>query len=558
MPIVGMPDGTKVQFPDDMPADQIRSLILQKFPNAAAQAADPAAEYANKSIGDVASEAVSNIPSSAGKFAQDMVHPILHPIETAESLYGVAKGFAQKSGLVSGDDSEKYADALMQHFSDRYGSVSGFKKAVAQDPVGVLADISTVLTGGGALAAKAGGVAGKVGEAAKIAGDITNPINIAMKGAQVVGKGAAKTAELISGGGVNYASLVKSAEAGGKGLGSAESNAYWENLSKSVPMQQVVEMMKDALAKMQADAGVEYRAGMKQIGTDATVLDFSRIDQALEKIAGVKTYKGQELSPSTKSIRDDIKADVADWKKLNPAEYHTPEGLDALKQKIGDLRDSTEKGTPSRLVADQVYQAIKKTIQEQAPTYEKVMSGYAEAKNEINKISKELSGGENVNPGTALRKLQSVMRDGVNTSYGYRQQLMEKLVDAGAETLPYALAGQDASSILPRGLAGKLISSGAAGAVGLTGAAHAAGFGIGAGVSPWTLAALPAMSPMIAGATSYGVGLAGRVLDRPYSGLAAAQTSSAIPPIEGSRLAPDGNWYLPDAKRPGKYLQVVH
>jgi hypothetical protein len=34
MPIVAMPDGARVSFPDDMPADQIRSLILQKFPDA--------------------------------------------------------------------------------------------------------------------------------------------------------------------------------------------------------------------------------------------------------------------------------------------------------------------------------------------------------------------------------------------------------------------------------------------------------------------------------------------------------------------------------------------
>lgn len=34
MPVVGMPDGTQVQFPDAMPPDQIRSLILSKFPDA--------------------------------------------------------------------------------------------------------------------------------------------------------------------------------------------------------------------------------------------------------------------------------------------------------------------------------------------------------------------------------------------------------------------------------------------------------------------------------------------------------------------------------------------
>lgn len=33
MPTVAMPDGTQVQFPDDMPADNIKSLIARKFPN---------------------------------------------------------------------------------------------------------------------------------------------------------------------------------------------------------------------------------------------------------------------------------------------------------------------------------------------------------------------------------------------------------------------------------------------------------------------------------------------------------------------------------------------
>lgn len=41
MPVVRMPDGTQVSFPDEMPADQIRSLIQQKFPDAAAQPAAP-------------------------------------------------------------------------------------------------------------------------------------------------------------------------------------------------------------------------------------------------------------------------------------------------------------------------------------------------------------------------------------------------------------------------------------------------------------------------------------------------------------------------------------
>ncbi len=34
MPVVAMPDGAKVRFPDAMPREQIRDLILKKFPQA--------------------------------------------------------------------------------------------------------------------------------------------------------------------------------------------------------------------------------------------------------------------------------------------------------------------------------------------------------------------------------------------------------------------------------------------------------------------------------------------------------------------------------------------
>jgi hypothetical protein len=32
--------------------------------------------------------------------------------------------------------------------------------------------------------------------------------------------------------------------------------------------------------------------------------------------------------------------------------------------------------------------------------------------------------------------------------------------------------------------------------------------------------------------------------------------AAAAPPTQGARQAPDGNWYVPDPKRPGKYLRV--
>lgn len=49
MPIVKMPDGTQVRFPDDMPREQIRDLIASKFSDLVAQSAAPAPQQPNQS-----------------------------------------------------------------------------------------------------------------------------------------------------------------------------------------------------------------------------------------------------------------------------------------------------------------------------------------------------------------------------------------------------------------------------------------------------------------------------------------------------------------------------
>lgn len=51
MPIVKMPDGTQVRFPDEMPSEQIRGMIASKFPDAApqsAQSANPVQDWARQ------------------------------------------------------------------------------------------------------------------------------------------------------------------------------------------------------------------------------------------------------------------------------------------------------------------------------------------------------------------------------------------------------------------------------------------------------------------------------------------------------------------------------
>lgn len=125
---------------------------------------------------EVPGKALENFVPSAKRAVGDIVEAVSSPWETAKSLGNVALGTAQK--LIPGEqESEKYADAVGQYFAGRYGSMDGFKNALAHDPVGVLSDLSTAFTGGaGALkgGAKVAQVAGKAGAAANIgrAGDL--------------------------------------------------------------------------------------------------------------------------------------------------------------------------------------------------------------------------------------------------------------------------------------------------------------------------------------------------------------------------------------------------
>ena len=47
-------------------------------------------------------------------------------------------------------------DAVSKFYADRYGSMAGFKEAVATDPASVMMDAATVLTAGSSIGTKAG------------------------------------------------------------------------------------------------------------------------------------------------------------------------------------------------------------------------------------------------------------------------------------------------------------------------------------------------------------------------------------------------------------------
>lgn len=98
MPVVRMPDGAEVQFPDDMPAEEIKNLIASKFPDAVSAAAPKQARVPEENPVDAAKAERDKYYSSgiyAGSY--NPLGPIAKAIDAGASA-------AQRSPLLGWDD----------------------------------------------------------------------------------------------------------------------------------------------------------------------------------------------------------------------------------------------------------------------------------------------------------------------------------------------------------------------------------------------------------------------------------------------------------------------
>lgn len=202
---IGLPDGSIGQFPDDMPDMEIEAVLAKQFGGAK----DPTP----MSWGDALKSGAVNIPTSGMRLVSDLWKSVTSPIETAKAIGNTALGYGQMAVGADGEE-RKLAEGMNAYFKDRYGSEDGFKQAVATDPAGVMADISTVFTGvggalkGGATVAAKVGATGRALEAAQIAGNaaarvgaVTDPLAAAGKLASVTVAPAARgVGSLITGG----------------------------------------------------------------------------------------------------------------------------------------------------------------------------------------------------------------------------------------------------------------------------------------------------------------------------------------------------------------------
>lgn len=326
-------------------------------------------------------------------------------------------------------------------------------------------------------------------------------------GASAVGRTAAKAAPLVAKGaekaGTAATDIVGSlgTHTGGESIreaikagyeGGQRAEAFLGAMRGKSDMSAVVESARQAVSQLRVARAAAYKTGMGHVTHDPSLLNFNAVDRAVDRAMDVGKYKSEVVDAESSGVASEIKAAVDKWKGLDPREYHGAEGFDALKRSLNALWQKTEPGTAARKVVDDVQRSIKDTISDQSPIYAKVMKDYHEASDSLREFEKGLSLGAKSTVDAALRKLQSVMRNNVNTNYGNRTNMVKELDEAGSGDLMPQLAGHSLSSLTPRGI----------------GAAVGAADAIGASYthSPLMAASLIPQSPRLMGEAGYYAG----------------------------------------------------
>jgi hypothetical protein len=490
-------DGITIpDIPDDVAPDapELKAMVQRIRAGQKPVEKPMASNQPELSAADVAVSAVKNFPSSVGSMLGDIYQAVSSPVQTTKAVLDLGAGILQnvlpeKLVQLIGEDrpSREVANKVGQHYVQRYGSVEGAKRALATDPAGVMADLSTVLTAGATLPTR---VAPALTTAARTVDPLMLAARTTGKTLDVLGAGTKFGLGMQTGVG---SEAINQAYQAGK-AGGEMSDLFKANLRGEVPQLEVLDAAKQNLAKMATERRRIYNEGMKNIKGDATVLSFKGIDDAVKQALDDISFKGQIKNEVAFDKLTEAQTKVNNWKNLDPAQFHTPEGLDALKQQIGDILEKIPYEQKTALGSvNQVYNGIKSEIVKQAPTYSKTMKAYSDATDTIREIEKALSLNNKATADTAMRKLQSLMRNNVNTNYGQRLNLAKELEQAGGRQMMPALAGQALSEFTPRGLQRAT-------------SIPTAFLAQGVGGLPLAAASLVTSSPRLMGEAAYGAG----------------------------------------------------
>jgi hypothetical protein len=326
-------------------------------------------------------------------------------------------------------------------------------------------------------------------------------IGAAIPGVQAAARGVGAVLPKVFGTttGAGDAALTQAYQAGKSG--GAASQAFRENMRGDASMLDVLNDAKANLASLQQQRSAQYLKSTAGMRANSTPVDLTPILSSVDDVASDFMFKGQAKNPQAAQAIGKARELVSEWAQLDPAQFHTPAGIDALKQQIGGLKEAIPfEQRSARSAIDRIYRSVGDQVKKADPKYAEAMADYAQASDLIDEVQRALSVNERASADTAMRKLQSLMRNNANTNYGARLATAQALEEQGGRQIMPALAGQALNSWTPRSLQGAA-ATGAGSVMALSGNV------------PGALAAGLTTSPRLAGEAFYGAGRAAGAVD---------------------------------------------
>jgi hypothetical protein len=362
--------------------------------------------------------------------------------------------------------------------------------------------------------------------AAMVTPAAVNPLRLAAKGVGKAGGVAAKPAKYIAGemSGVGPKAIEEAYRSGR--VGGTQGEAFRAGMRGTLDPDAPVDVARGAVDELKADRKAEYLQGKETWkdtpGTMSPMtskrLAWDPVEAAFESAMGIKRYRGKDINPHVAKARGEVRAVLDEW-KADPGSW-TPEGFDSLKQRLEGIRQGLNPMTDgaARSMVGATVHAVRRQIAKQAPEYAKTMKAYERASKAIEEVQRTLSLGQKASYDTALRKLQSVLRNNAFTNWTARAKLAELLAEKAPDLMPM-LSGMAANSVMPRGLPAKLLGPGGIGAAG----AMSGAMSLNPMALPAMLAAGVAASPRAVGEIAHKFGQVRGGLDKaaPYSPLIA-------------------------------------
>ena len=423
--------------------------------------------------------ALSEVPGAMLSNLGSSVKGVVKPFFEAETYKNIGELMAR---LTSADYAERmsslsnFGSGVLDMLSKRYGGWDEVKRTMAEDPAGVVQDLATFFTAGGAAASKVGPVA-NIGQKMMGIGAAMDPISMA---STAVGKTIAPIAR-----GTATNLLGVSTGKGKLPITDAMSGdpLFKKALRGEIVAEEIVSQTRGALESIANQRGIDYRTQLAHIRANRGVtLDLSApnrefqsilkthnvdpiMDPSGSKMVGLD-FKNSPLlkdSESQRNLKDIM--DVLNNSADNPAFFASPEGYDILKKQlfgiVFDARNRSIRGVaeagPGLAAVENVAHSVRNELTSKVPGYKEMVKKYEETTDLIRQAQKATITRDKNDINGTISKLNNAMREDDD----FRRLIIKEVEEKTGTNISALVSGRMMSPWTPSGLIGKELGVGA-------------------------------------------------------------------------------------------------